>query len=348
MSEPEISVVISAKNRVSMLFDCFRGLSEQTLGRDRFEVVLIDNMSADPLEVVADRAREELGLTLRDARTSEDHGPAPARNFGVSLAKAPIIAFTDSDCRPDPRWLEAGLAAFADSSVVMVTGPVLPKPGQPVKPTSKLNFTAVEHPTFPTANAFYRRTVFEANGGFDTSLSFSDMFHRTVECADVDLAWRIIKAGHHRRFLPEAVVFHEVQDLGLRGWLLEPTHLFLVPALVRRHPELRSQLLTAGLFFHPAGWLLYTALVVLFLGIALDSRLLLLLPVMLIVHAAHRIRHLRPHELVLVAHGVNRSRSLRPFPLLRFCARTLLHLPRMLVMNLVLLYGSVRFRCLVL
>jgi glycosyltransferase involved in cell wall biosynthesis len=348
MSEPEVSVVISAKNRAGMLFDCFRGLSEQTLGRDRFEVVLIDNMSADPLELVADRAREELGLTLRYARTSEDHGPAPARNFGVSLAKAPIIAFTDSDCRPAPLWLEAGLRAFADPSVAMVTGPVLPKPGQPVQFTSKLNFTAVEHPTFPTANAFYRRTIFEANGGFDTSLSFSNIFQRTVECADVDLAWRIIKAGHARRFVPEAVVFHEVEDLGLKRWVLEPTHLFLVPALVRRHPELRSQLLTAGLFFHPAGWLLYGALIVLLLGIVLDSRLLLLLPVMLIIHGAHRIRRPRPYELVLVAHGVDRSRSLRPYALIRFCVRTLGHLPRMLVMNLVLLYGSVRFRCLVL
>ena len=330
MTEPQCSVVISCQNRHQLLFECFRGLAEQTLGRDRFEVVLIDNQSSEPLDTVADRARRELGLNISCIRTTEDRGPAPARNLGASLATAPILAFTDSDCRPHPDWLAAALAAFADPAVALVTGPAHPKPGQPVKLTSKMHFTYSEHPTFPTMNVFYRRAIFQANHGFDTSLSVRDPLGRAVEAADADLAWRVIETGHLRRFVPEAIVYHEVEDLGLVGYLLEPTRHFLLPDLVRRHPGLRSVILTARVFVDPMSWLHLLALVIVLLGTIAEPWLLLLLPAMLLGRA------------------VQRTRSLRPDKLLRFCGGLVLHQLRSMVEHLVMVYGSVRFRCLVL
>ncbi|MEJ0017332.1 MAG: glycosyltransferase [Acetobacteraceae bacterium] len=327
----DVSVVISAKNRSVLLWDCFQGLAAQTIGKDRFEVVLIDNVSSEDLGAVAERARGELGLSIRTARTERDRGPAPARNLGVTMAAAPIIAFTDSDCRPHPEWLAIGVAVFADPAIALATGPVQPKPGQQATLTSKLTFkTDAEHPTFPTANAFYRRAVFLGFGGFDASLSFRDPFDRATECADTDLAWRIIEAGHARRFLPNALVYHEIEDQGLMMWLLEPTRLFVLPELVRRHPVLRRELLTAGVFFYPQSWLIYVGMVVGIVALVMWPWLLLLLPVL------------------LLARGIMRTGSVDPVGLLRFTARTLIHMPRMMLMNLCLLYGSVRFRCLVL
>jgi len=331
MSEPEVSVVIPALNRADLLLDLFRGLAEQTLGRDRFEVVLVDDCSPEPLDGVAERARTELGLNIRYTRTSENHGPAPARNLGASLARAPILAFTDSDCRPDPGWLAAGLMPFADPAVALVSGPCVPKPGQPLRLTTHMHFIYEEHPCFATMNVFYRRAVFEALGGFDASLSARDPFGRAVEAADADLGWRVIKAGHARRFLPEAVIYHEVTNLGVIGYIIEPTRHFFVPALVRRHPELRdTSLLTARLFFYPATWLVYIALIVVALAATMQPWLLLLVPAM------------------LIARAIVRTRSLRPNKLLWWCASALLQLPRTFVMSLTLAYASVRFRALVL
>ena len=259
---PDVSVVISCKNRQAMLWDCFLGLGEQSLPRDRFEVVLMDNVSRDDLAAVAERARRELGLAVVFTRMAEDHGPAPARNRGVEIARAPVIAFTDSDCRPEPDWLARGILPFADPAIALVTGPVLPKLGQPLSVTSKLTFMVeTEHPSFPNANAFYRRDVFLAFGGFDTRLSFDDPFGRSTECADTDLAWRILKAGHRRAFVPEAVMRHEVEQLSVFNWLIEPTRLFPLPELVRRHPELRAELLTWGYFFYPSGTLRVLAVI---------------------------------------------------------------------------------------
>ena len=328
---PLVSVVISVKNRAQMLWDCFGGLAAQTLPRDRFEVVVIDNCSSEDLAPVMQRARDELGLDLRSTRTAVDKGPAPARNLGVSMARGEIIAFTDSDCRPTPGWLALGAAAMATPEVALVSGPVLPKPEQTATLTSKLSFvTTTEHPTFPTANLFMRKRVFEQHGGFDVSLSFRDPFDRATECADTDLAWRVIKSGLQRRFLPDAVMLHEIEQQGVWFWLLEGTRLFLVPELVRRHPELRSQLLTAGLFFYPPALLIYVALALVVGAALLQPWLLAAVP------------------LLLLARGVQRTRSLNPLALARFCGRTLLHLPRMLVMSLSLIYGSIRFRSLVL
>lgn len=328
---PVVSVVISAKNRSALLWDCFDGLARQTLGYQRFEVILVDNVSTDDLAAICERAREAFGLQIRTHRMSEDRGPAPARNRGVSLASAPIIAFTDSDCRPSPEWLARGLAAFDDPAVAFATGPVLPKPGQAAKLTSKLSFvTRAEHPTFPTANAFYRRDLFLHYGGFDEALSFRDPLDRATECADTDLAWRLIASRQARSFVGSAVVYHEVEELGLLLWVLEPTRLFILPALVRRHPALRQHLLTARLFFYPAGWLIYLGTLVAALAVVANAWLLALLPAL------------------LLARGIQRTRSLDWTTLLGFGARTLAHLPRMLVMTLCLILGSVRFRCLVL
>lgn len=327
---PLASVVISVKDRQALLAECLTALGAQTLGRDRFEVVVVDNVSRDDIAAVCEEARRT-GLDIRCLRMETDRGPAPARNRGVAVARAPVIAFTDSDCRPEPQWLERALAAFEDPAVAFVTGPVLPKPEQRATLSSKLTFvTAGEHPTFPTANMVMRTAVFRRFGGFDESLSFRDPLDRATECADTDLAWRVIKGGHARRFVPEAVMRHEIENQPLLHWVLEPTRLFLLPALVRRHPELRSALLTAGVFFYPPMFLLYAAALMALAAVLWQPWLLALLPV------------------ALVARGIQRTGSLDPLVLAAHAGRVLAHLPRMLVMSLSLIYGSLRFKALVL
>jgi glycosyltransferase involved in cell wall biosynthesis len=326
----EVSVVISCRNRSGLLRDCMRGLARQTIGLERFEVVLVDNQSTEDLSVVVAEARA-MGLDIRMLRTTEDRGPAPARNLGVEQARGAIIAFTDSDCRPTPGWLAAVLPHFGDPAVAFMGGPVLAKPGQAARLTSRMTFvTPTEHPTFPTANLAMRRALFVAHGGFDTSLSFHDPFGRATECADTDLAWRLLEAGHRRGFEPLAVVEHEVEHQSLGMWLIEPTRLFVLPELVRRHPQLRDKLLSFGVLFYAPSKLLYLAVPLLaWIAVAMPV-LLAALPV------------------ALLARGVQRTGGLHPGKLAMHAARVLANLPRLVVLNATLIYGSIRFRSLVL
>ena len=327
---PGISVVMSVRNRAALLRDCLRGLAAQTLGCGNFEVIVIDNCSTEPLQPVLEQARREWGLLIRSDRTREDRGPAPGRNMGVRLARAPVIAFTDSDCRPSPQWLERGLAMMRDPAVALASGAVFPKPEQRAKLTSKLTFvTATEHPTFPTSNLFVRRDVFLAHGGFNESLSFRDPWDRATECADTDLAWRIIEQGHERRFDPEAVVCHEIENQTLGMWLLEPTRLFVLPELVRRHPQLRGVLLKGRYFYYPRATLACLAIVA---GAAV---------------VAWQPLALAGLVVLMLAWGAWRTRSVEPKHVLAFCARAPLHVMRMVLLSATLAYGSIRFRSLV-
>lgn len=327
---PEVSVVVSVKNRAAMMGDCIAGLLAQSLDRARFELILVDNVSTEDLRAVADAARCA-GLNVTYLRTERDGGPAPARNQGVARARGRIIAFTDSDCRPTPGWLASGLATFDDPKIGLVSGPVLPKPEQTIRPTTKITFiTREEHPTFPTANLFVRRETFLALGGFDTSLSFRDPLDRATEGADTDLAWRVIKTGATRRFLPEAVMHHELEEQGWMLWLLEPTRLFILPALVRRHPELRQQLLLFGLIFEWRALIATSALL-------LTAVLMFWWPWVLALPV-----------VAALGRAVWRRGTAAPTAILAQMGVTVMHLPRLVLVSMALLYGSIRFRSLVL
>ena len=49
---------------------------------------------------------------------------ATARNTGARVASAPILAFLDDDCEPEPGWAEQAAAAFHDD-VIGVAGALL-------------------------------------------------------------------------------------------------------------------------------------------------------------------------------------------------------------------------------
>lgn len=332
---PRVSVVIPSYNRLHSLKDTLVGLAAQTLEPSRFEVIVIDNVSTDgTFEAIAALAAQQPYCLRVERMPGANRGPAPARNYGVSLARGEVIAFTDSDCRPDPHWLEKGLAAFDDPAVAFASGIITFKPEE----LHQLQFfsrhtvtSGYEHPTYPTANAFYRKAQFEAFQGFSETLSFPSIFGIAVEAADTDLAWRIKEAGHRNVFVPESVVYHEVQEATPRSWLLEPLRLFLIPALVKLHPGLRQSMLAFGLFFY-AGSIVYYLALVLALGV------LVYRPWWLAAGA----------PLVLFAGALVKTRTLNPRTLVVRMGQIVLSAARIYVMSFALLYGSLRFGALVL
>jgi len=284
---PKISVVIPTFNRSKLLPDLIAGLSEQSLDRVEFEVIVVDNGSTDNTFALLTDLIPTLAINLRVVSNPDcDRGPAPARNLGVQVSHGDIIAFTDSDCRPAPDWLARGVAAFRDENVAMATGPVDFKPEQRSRLSLFARKTMVcdrEHPTYPTANAFYRRSVFQQHSGFNTELSFPDILGQTVEAADTDLAWRIKEAGERNLFIKDAIVYHEVEVMGTWWWLIEPTRLFLVPALVKSHPGLREALLSHGFFFYRRSIFYYLLIIlIVILLVAAPTMIVLFFPLLVI------------------------------------------------------------------
>lgn len=247
------SVIIPTRNRKRLLRETLDAVWAQTLDPEQFEIIVADNCSSDGTrEMMQDLVRTSPCRLVYHVMP-ENRGPARSRNTASRLATGRILAFTDDDCRPAPGWLERGLSAFT-GNVALVTGTVRYKPEQAANSRFFCRASGEvieEHPSYTWSNSFYRRDVFLDMQGSDESLCQADFLNRVVDCGDTDLAWRVKEAGYENRFVAESVVYHELQELKPLDWVLEPFRLYVVNHLVRRHPQLRRELLHWRLFFRP-------------------------------------------------------------------------------------------------
>ena len=101
---PAISVIIPTYNRAPLLERSLESLTEQTLPRDSFEVVVVDDGSSDWTQSVCTKLSDR--LPLRYFRI-ENSGISAAKNLGVFAASAPLLLFFDDDDVADPGLLEA-------------------------------------------------------------------------------------------------------------------------------------------------------------------------------------------------------------------------------------------------
>jgi glycosyltransferase involved in cell wall biosynthesis len=331
IEKPKVSVIIPTRNRRQLLRELIESLWRQTMEPNEFEIVITDNQSTDGTTEMIQELQATSRCRLVYQMMPDNRGPAHSRNTAVGLSQAEILAFTDSDCRVNPQWLEVGTGAFSDPNVAMVSGSVVHKPEQQVRYFARSHDPVLqEHPSYPTMNIFYRRSAFEALGGFDEKLCFRDFRDRAVECADTDLAWRIKEQGRQNVFLPELRVYHEIESQDPWIWIVEPFKLFVVPALIRRHPGLRRTLLRWRLFMTALNALFYLLLLSLPLAIIWRSPLPLLVGVPFLYFAVRACRKRFGHSLGETA------------------AWVVLITARYATMCAGLLYGSIRFRRLVL
>lgn len=106
MSKPKISALFSTFNRAELLREALAALQHQTLSKEDFEVVVIDDGSSDSTREVALSFQSILPLRYE---YQPNQGLAEGKNHGVKLANAPIVVFMDDDDVPAPNLLEQHL-----------------------------------------------------------------------------------------------------------------------------------------------------------------------------------------------------------------------------------------------
>lgn len=202
MSRPDVSVIIPTFNRGEELQGCLDRLGSQTLGKARFEVLVVDDGSQPPAQPAAN------GLRLEVLR-QPNQGPAAARNLGASRARAELLVFTDDDCRPQAGWLEALWEAARRQPGALLGGAT--RNGlddNPYAAASQLiqdqvyrwyNCRADGAAFFASNNLAAPKRAFLELGGFNPGF-------RTAEDRDLCDRWRA--AGGRLLYVPEAEVIH--------------------------------------------------------------------------------------------------------------------------------------------
>lgn len=250
---PAISVVVATHNRSDLLARLVAALEAQDCA-EPFEVVVVDDGSTDGTFDVLEGLSHASSLDLVPVRSERNGGPAAARNAGWRRARAPFIAFTDDDCAPQPQWLRRLIADLAVADVVQ--GRTVPDPDQMIHRNafSHTIYAEGEWGFYEACNMGYRRTVLEAQGGFDEAIQYAMFGARStgpIFGEDTDLAWRAKRAGARSTFDADAVVFHDVRRQSYLEHLRSLRRREGVALTLKRIPELR-ELCHYRLFWRPS------------------------------------------------------------------------------------------------
>jgi glycosyltransferase involved in cell wall biosynthesis len=304
-----------------MLRSAVRSAIAQDLEPEAFEVIVVDSSTDDDNTQMVAELQKHSRVVLRLFRKKPE-GPGPSRNLGAKEARAPILAFLDSDCQASPQWLREGLRGFTDG-IGIVQGRTIPNPEDRHSVFSRSLEVYQESCFYQTANIFYRREAFERAGGFIADRK-GNSEKWLVGGEDVDLAWKVKRAGWKSRFIENALVMHVVVRIPIWRWFFE-TRMSTVPLVVGLYPELR-EFFYARYFLDKTQALLMLAVTGILVGLFFPLAALLVIP-----------------------YAINRASE--PSKTLNGPARLLraaFYFPRDLATFGALLVGSIRYRALLL
>ena len=224
----DVTVIIPVRDRARILDQCLTALGQ------RYPVIVVDDDSLDT-QAVADVAAAH---NARLVRRLVNGGAGAARNTGLRAAvaahttaperdaEAAIIALIDSDCLPGPGWIDMLAGHFADPLVAAVAPRIVA--ARTATNTSAGRYTAAcgsldlgdregrvqpatRLPYVPTAALLVRRAALldllpDGTGRLDA-------FDETLRVGeDVDMIWRLHKAGWRIRYDPAVRVAHQEPD----------------------------------------------------------------------------------------------------------------------------------------
>jgi len=207
------SVIIPTFNRANEIQELLQSLATQSLDKNEFEIIIVDDGSTDNTQIVIESIKKNENLDIRTLH--QDHkGPGEARNLGMENAKGKYFIFIDSDCIADEHWLSAYKKEVDQKDVAGFGGPdsVLPN----FKPVQK----AID----------YSMTSFITTGGIrgHSKKKFSKYYPRSFNMGvradivdqiggmgklrhgqDIEFSNRILSTGEPIIKVVDAVVYHK-------------------------------------------------------------------------------------------------------------------------------------------
>lgn len=200
---PKISIIVPNYNGSATIKLCIESLLSLNYPKEKLEIIIVDNNSTDNSRTIISSYPVKL-LLEKDTQSSY-----AARNKGVKEARGDVIALTDVDCIVDKDWLINSIKYLSEEDIGGIAGEILNfKPNTLVEEYQVYSNAvsqrrAYQHPYLPfaqTANAIYKRIVFEKIGEFEP---------HWISGGDVDFSWRMqIDAKMKLIYAKNCIVYH--------------------------------------------------------------------------------------------------------------------------------------------
>jgi GT2 family glycosyltransferase len=248
---PRLTVAV-VSNRPLRLRWLLNALEAQTLPRDQWEMVVLDDSSGPDTGRLLQEHPLALAGVVRRIEAPKPGGVGAKRNATWRASRGATVVFTDDDCRPPPEWLERLALATEPHDEAVVQGATRPDPHElPLLEAAPWARTQhIEPPVVwaQTCNIAYPRALLERLGGFHEGFPFA-------AGEDTDLAARARRAGAAYVAAPEALTYHAVDPSSLIGRIRSSWRWQSVPYAVKRNPELRAHLPLWIFWKHAHAWL---------------------------------------------------------------------------------------------
>jgi glycosyltransferase involved in cell wall biosynthesis len=245
----KVSVIIPTLNRADLLIETIDRIQNQTVSRDVYEVVVVDNASSDHTQtVLAEKSRTYSNLRFL---SQSKRGAAATRNEGIRNAEGEIVLFIDDDIFAEPTLIETHLNSHARHPRASIIGAVTAPWGDVPDPFLRyLRDRGIFNPYsitggpmdfsyYHTGNVSTSRALLVECGGFNEEFY---MYGMEV----IELGYRLERLGCAMVHAPEARAIHQyfpsnkqfIQRCEQAGYSLGK--------LVELHPELKTRFVENG------------------------------------------------------------------------------------------------------
>jgi glycosyltransferase involved in cell wall biosynthesis len=208
-----ISVIIPTYNRKDKLIETFKTLEGQTLDKNEFEVIVVDDGSTDGTREFLKEFATKTILKLRYF-FQEHQGPGRARNFGASQANGSVVYFCGDDTFLEKDLLNIHYNLQKEHENIAVLGLALWDESEEVSDFMRyvapggpqFHYNTIKDKNNAGFNHFYTCNISLEKKWFDLEKFDEDLTFASLE--DIEFGYRLARRGLKVLYEPRARVFH--------------------------------------------------------------------------------------------------------------------------------------------